>query len=249
MYTEAPLALSALKPTAVPEQLSPELVLVDPDLRRLVIEQGASDLLDLPSKGARDQAATRASAPPAAGSATRQVGRRTRLLLAALAGSALTLIGVFAGSMVSSHPARVTSSVAVARFAQVPNQSAHRVAVAKPSLKSAATSPPASEVKPPSKRQSQVSPTPAPEVRRFAWAPVAGATAYEVAFYRSNIRVYRARTRRAVVSIPEGSGGSKPTLVPGTYEWYVWPVRNGRRDQVAVVRSQIVVPARVGRKG
>jgi hypothetical protein len=75
---------------------------------------------------------------------------------------------------------------------------------------------------------------------------VAGVTAYEVAIYRDDVPIYRARTKTASIVIPARSrdGGSGELLEPGTYQWYVWPVRNGQPDRVASVRSTLVIPAR-----
>jgi hypothetical protein len=75
---------------------------------------------------------------------------------------------------------------------------------------------------------------------------VAGVTAYEVAIYRDDVPIYRARTKIASIVIPARSRtrGSGVLLEPGTYQWYVWPVRNGQPDRVASVRSTLVIPAR-----
>jgi hypothetical protein len=82
-------------------------------------------------------------------------------------------------------------------------------------------------------------------MQRFAWAPASGATSYEVAIYEGGRRVFVARTKTAAVDIPVSgqARGSPESLEPGTYQWYVWPIRQGHRARVAIVRSRLVVPA------
>jgi hypothetical protein len=83
---------------------------------------------------------------------------------------------------------------------------------------------------------------PTPGSFRLAWAPVAGASAYEVALYRSKRRVFERRTGKPELVIATGPAGGSHVVAAGRYRWYVWPVRHGSRDTVAVVRSQLVVP-------
>jgi hypothetical protein len=70
----------------------------------------------------------------------------------------------------------------------------------------------------------------------FAWGPVAGASAYEVEIRSDQAVVFSARTRAPRVRIPA-------RLAPGTYRWYVWPLRAGavRKAAAAVVASSFVV--------
>jgi hypothetical protein len=82
----------------------------------------------------------------------------------------------------------------------------------------------------------------APGTFRLAWAPVAGASAYEVALYRSKRRVFEQQTGKPELLISTGASGGAQVVAAGRYRWYVWPVRHGVRDTVAVVRSQLVVP-------
>ena len=82
-----------------------------------------------------------------------------------------------------------------------------------------------------------------PHSLKFAWAPVAGASSYVFAVYVQSRRVLVARVKNAAIQIRVGSHSGPRTLAPGTYHWYVWPVRHGRQDSVAVVRARLVVPA------
>jgi hypothetical protein len=86
--------------------------------------------------------------------------------------------------------------------------------------------------------------TPAVEVRRFAWVPAAGADGYLVALYKGNTRVFHALTRSASIDIRVASTGAAAGSVrPGRYEWYVWAVRHGQRQPAALVRSQLDLTA------
>lgn len=84
----------------------------------------------------------------------------------------------------------------------------------------------------------------APSSPRFAWAPVAGATAYRFALYRAGERIYVARTVAPVLQLPRTwkQGGGKVAFGPGGYQWVVWAIRHGRQDGAAVVRAKVVVP-------
>ena len=115
-----------------------------------------------------------------------------------------------------------------------------------------ATSSPVTTTEP---RLSAQPPTPRPPVSRerpqktraprlFAWAPVPGATAYLVELFRDNELIYSSE-----VPVPRLELGSRwtfkgraQTLGPGTYRWYVWPVRSGRRDAQATVQTELSVP-------
>ena len=73
---------------------------------------------------------------------------------------------------------------------------------------------------------------------------MAGAGGYSVALYRGDTRVFRKNTRLPSIEIPvRSSARSSRGVAPGSYEWYVWPVRSGRRDPAAVVRSKLVLTA------
>lgn len=79
--------------------------------------------------------------------------------------------------------------------------------------------------------------------RRFAWAPVARASAYRVEFYRRSERILAATTTHAQIVIPARweSGGRVRRLQPGDYRWYVWSIVDGKRAPSAIVQAKLVV--------
>lgn len=85
------------------------------------------------------------------------------------------------------------------------------------------------------------SPTQPPRTLKFAWAPVQGASSYVFAVYLQSRRVLVAHTKLPAIQIRVAAHAGPRALMPGTYHWYVWPVRNGRQDVVAVVRARLVV--------
>jgi hypothetical protein len=82
--------------------------------------------------------------------------------------------------------------------------------------------------------------------RRFAWAPVEGASGYHVEFFRGTTRVFAKETTRPLLNVPAAwtFEGTKRTLSPGTYGWYVWPIVGGRRQSQAVVQTTVSIPGR-----
>ena len=88
------------------------------------------------------------------------------------------------------------------------------------------------------------SPVPASQTRRFAWAPVDGATGYHVELFRGADRVLAQETKDPVLEL--GSSwryeGKTVQLTPGTYRWYVWPVTKSGRATEAVVQAKLDIP-------
>lgn len=82
-----------------------------------------------------------------------------------------------------------------------------------------------------------------PGRRRFAWAPVPGASSYRVEFFRGDARIYTADTSRPQLALPARwtLAGRTHRLTPGTYRWYVWPVSSGIRRSEATVQAELVV--------
>ena len=84
----------------------------------------------------------------------------------------------------------------------------------------------------------------APEPRRFAWAPVAGAIGYHVELFKGADRVLEKETTEPVLEL--GStwryAGRTNRLTSGSYRWYVWPVTKGGRSTQAVVQATLDVP-------
>jgi hypothetical protein len=80
----------------------------------------------------------------------------------------------------------------------------------------------------------------------FVWSRVPGAHSYDVQFFRGNERVLVATTRdvRIVLSRRWSYRGRRFGLTPGRYRWYVWPLfRAGRsvRRGKAIVQATFVV--------
>ena len=67
---------------------------------------------------------------------------------------------------------------------------------------------------------------PAPEPRRFAWAPVEGAVGYHVELFRGADRVLAEETKEPVLELGQTwrHEGRVVRLTAGSYRWYVWPV-------------------------
>ena len=79
--------------------------------------------------------------------------------------------------------------------------------------------------------------------RRFAWAPVAGATGYHVEFFRESTRIQSVDTTRPEYALPVTwvHGGRRHRLEPGAYRWYVWPIVSGLRQSRATVQADLLV--------
>ena len=97
---------------------------------------------------------------------------------------------------------------------------------------------------------SPASPTTSPRTgsagRDFAWAPVKGASRYDVQIRRAGKIIYSTTTSAPRVRIPREWQRSGRTLVlsPGTYQWYVWPMVGsgaGSRRGAAVVATTFTV--------
>ena len=81
--------------------------------------------------------------------------------------------------------------------------------------------------------------------RRFAWAPVPGASDYVVQFFRGPRLVYSRHVAGTSVTVPASwvFRGRQTSLAPGDYRWYVWPLHAGSPASVAAVQAKLVVPA------
>ena len=79
--------------------------------------------------------------------------------------------------------------------------------------------------------------------RRFAWAPVDGATGYHVELFRGADRVLAQDTKEPVLEL--GSTwryqGREMHLTPGTYRWYVWPITQDGLASQAIVQARLPV--------
>jgi hypothetical protein len=258
---------------------SPELALVDPELRDRLAAQPAVPVLapkpepdpepdpePEPEPASPVAEATEPLLPPPVGAAAPEAvpsGRPRRrawpLAAAALVGAALavaatSLFSPFNGTTTTTQalqptvprigpPASSTVTDPTRTTATTP-----RGTTTPRSTKTGATTSPAHVPPPasthPSTTPKPPKPKPAPPVvtrQEFAWAPAPGATAYDVALFAKTKRIFHARTRRAriTIAVRTGKRGPAGSVPAGAYEWYVWPIVNGRQATAAIVRSRL----------
>ena len=79
--------------------------------------------------------------------------------------------------------------------------------------------------------------------QKLAWAPAAGATAYDIELLRDTQRVFHTRTSQSsvVIVVRKGAEGPAGSLRAGEYEWIVWPIVHGHRAVQAIVRSRLTL--------
>ncbi len=84
----------------------------------------------------------------------------------------------------------------------------------------------------------------APVPRRFAWAPVDGATSYRFELFRGDEQVLVATTKSPAYQLPTSwrHEGRSERLTSGSYRWYVWPVLASGPADAAVVQASLDVP-------
>jgi hypothetical protein len=213
-----------------PEPVSPELVLVDPELAR----RERARLRDPAPVRASTAAAVRpthvraAPAPtgrPRAQPARSRPLRHSRLVIWAV----VLALGVLGLQYVLQH------------------ESPQPVLGDAPARNAARTEPRAPNEAPPVSRPQPSIGLGATTVRTLAWAPVAGATGYELELFRGSRRVLVQRTTRPRLTLPERwrHGGRLVELEPGRYRWNVWALGSGGKLEARpVVRAQILIAAR-----
>jgi hypothetical protein len=147
------------------------------------------------------------------------------LMLALLLGVNVNLRGDPAGADASQVTAPPTSSQVTAPPASPPK------VVRKRAGSAARETPPARSA------------APSTAGRDFAWAPVAGASAYHVEFFRDNARIFAGDVTTPRLSLPATwkHADRLHRLEPGSYRWYVWPVVSGLRQAHATVQAELVV--------
>lgn len=213
------------------DPVTPELALVDPELRRRLLADAPPDPVPRLRQGGGSSAfALPVEIPtrtePGDGRPSYR-GRLTGPLVVAACSSLLTLgIGAAVLELRPDHRSSGASHAAIGPPATT-TRSATGV-----SATTTARRPPKAPA--------------APHELRFSWAAVAGATSYDVAFYAHGVHdrlvlELTTQTPTAVVKVLKTGSKAAHALAPGPYRWYVWPVRATGRDSVAVVRSTLTV--------
>jgi hypothetical protein len=215
------------------QAISPELALVDPELARAARSR-------LPEPGVTSRARSDFDAAPARLTAASCIDVSGELNEQHT--SRRLLIGVAAVSMLALLLFDVRVQVGERPASAVPQ------ALEQPSSTSPLGSPPAGNTKhatSPSPRAPSRTSSRGPASRRFAWAPVEGASGYDVEFFRGATRVYAERTTTPSLEIPARwrHDGVSRSFRPGEYKWYVWPVIADRRASRASVQATISIPA------
>jgi hypothetical protein len=230
---------------AIDGPVSPELVLVDPELARLLRTAsptagpeppvGATILEPAPEESlvSRQDAAVvlqpveRASVDREPATAPRDLGKRVARV-AAMVAAALVIgaAGAALGDLFASAPDSAS------RDTRAPEPASSAAPSADATVDSTAPTGTGGEGGTP---------------RTMAWAPAAGAAAYDVALYSGSRRIFLERTNQTRLVLPAewSYGGRRLSLEPGVYRWYVWPVKAGARQAESrpVVQASLTVPA------
>jgi hypothetical protein len=243
---------------AVRQPASPELALVDPDLRDRLLATLHDPGLFLPASRVARPAADAGPVAPvirldavAASPAEQPAGGRRRLAVAlALAAGACVMAGF---AIARYAPGSDAGDAALQQTTSAPS-SAPTAATSGPHTGSPSASPPPAKPKattsttprprpaaPASPRTA--TPTPPTSGRTFAWAPAQGTEVYDVQFFRGAQRVYAGRVRGTRLELPASwrQRGARQSLTPGSYRWYVWAVQQGQRARQPVVQATFVV--------
>ena len=210
------------------EPISPELVLVDPELaaraRALLPDPRPFTAPD--PEPEYDPEANRVVLPdvePAAEPIPPPPRRRSRKRRAAAYALALVVLAAVAGAIAFVALSRSGSDSTAPSAGNAPGGI---VPVRRP--------PPVAQP-----------PAPTTHPRSFVWAPVHGAASYLVQFYRSGTEIFRARPAVARIVVPAtwSYKGRAYSLGPGRYQWSVRPRLGKARKHYGkpVVLSQLVV--------
>jgi hypothetical protein len=224
-------------------QISPELVLIDPELRRFLAE---ADPLEPPRWAVQPRPSpTLATKAEAAAATVQQVAaepvvvERPQAPAAVERAQALVLPferPVPAVATTARRPPR-RATLAVALVAGALTLGAGGAAA--PSQRAEPSFPDASGTEPAIVSAGQ------PVERSFVWTPVSGAAAYRVEFFLGDERVFATRTPTAQLTLPavwRDDDGRLRALTPGSYRWYVWPLG---ADGRAVGSGKAIVQARL----
>jgi hypothetical protein len=246
--------------------ISPELVLVDPELAR-----AARALLpDLPrAVPARASAAAesvtqsvfverlRSGIEPVVDEPTapgrRGVGLLTGILCVGAAAALLTFLVRPESepepqqAALAEPPAAVTATIPSSSPAETPTPEPEQPPPAQPTPAETTPGPTVPQTAAPPTEPKVATPpaVAAPPGQTFVWVAAPEAGAYEFQLFRGNARVFRARVTEPRLELPGRwrHAGEAEALTPGAYRWYVWPVsaRTKRQAAVAIVQARLVI--------
>jgi hypothetical protein len=238
--------------TDADEPITPELVLVDPELARRararlpeqrpyrpVPPKVEAVPYPAPKVEAIPEPPTLDDAPPPAEPTPRpQDGRGSKKRRTATYALVLIILGAAAAAIIYARPLDRFSSQSVNDGAAPSAENTSRANARTSRDESNPSREPAT--------QSAKPPAPVRSPRSFAWALVRGAASYLVQFYRARTEIFRARPSKPRVVVPASWSfrGHDYSLEPGRYRWSVRPRLGGRARRSygqPVVLSQLVV--------
>ncbi len=222
--------------TIADEPISPELVLVDPELARRArarlpeqrpYSPAPPKVEALPDPAPKVEAvpepATLDDAPlPAEPTPRPQASRVSRKRRTATYALVLIILGAAAAAITYASP--------LDRFSSQSGNDGAAPSADNPSRANARTFRDESNQSPEPAPQRPKPPAPVTSPRSFAWAPVSGAASYLVQFYRTRTEIFRARPSQPRVVVPArwSFRGHDYSLEPGRYRWSVRPRLGGR---------------------
>lgn len=187
--------------------VSPELVLVDPDLARRVRSQPSAP-----------EPESRVEPPASTGPPARKRRRKRRLVVWIALVTILGLTAGFALTQVSSkrrHPV-----VDAERSGRSPANQSSSALDARPTTHEGRTPTRSTEQK-----GTPITPPAASAPRVFGWVAAPGVSFYLVRFFRNGQEIFRAQPTAPRLSLPPRwlFNGHRYTLTPGRYSWSVLP--------------------------